>query len=86
MLVDNGIVVSRNIFRHREEGSLADDAARDGAKEVALAIIASTLTTVAVFLPIVFVEGLRLSCSLTCRKRSPSPCSPPSCFPSPWCR
>jgi HAE1 family hydrophobic/amphiphilic exporter-1 len=58
MLVDNGIVVLENIFRHREEGSLADDAARDGAKEVALAIIASTLTTVAVFLPIVFVEGI----------------------------
>jgi HAE1 family hydrophobic/amphiphilic exporter-1 len=58
MLVDNGIVVLENIFRHREEGALADDAAREGAKEVALAIIASTLTTVAVFLPIVFVEGI----------------------------
>ena len=58
MLVDNGIVVLENIFRYREEGASADEAARDGAKEVALAIMASTLTTVAVFLPIVFVEGI----------------------------
>ena len=57
MLVDNSIVVLENIFRFRQEGSSRPDAAIKGASEVSMALIASTLTTVAVFLPIVFVEG-----------------------------
>ncbi|MBQ5952304.1 MAG: efflux RND transporter permease subunit [Lachnospiraceae bacterium] len=59
MLVDNSIVVIENIYRMRaEEGKTAREAAVEGAREVAGAIIASTLTTVVVFLPIVFVEGI----------------------------
>ncbi len=58
MLVDNAIVVLENIFRFREEGVDKEEAAVSGANEVAMAITASTITTIAVFLPIVFVEGI----------------------------
>lgn len=58
MLVDNSIVVIENIYRLRSEGMSMQDASIKGAKEVAGAIIASTLTTVCVFLPIVFTEGI----------------------------
>ena len=58
MLVDNSIVVIENIYRLRGEGASMKDAAIEGAKEVAGAIMASTLTTVCVFLPIVFTEGI----------------------------
>ena len=58
MLVDNSIVVIENIFRLRGEGYSAKEAAISGAGEVAGAIMASTLTTVCVFLPIVFTEGI----------------------------
>lgn len=58
MLVDNSIVVIENIFRMRSEGYSAKEAAIAGAGEVAGAILASTLTTVCVFLPIVFTEGI----------------------------
>ncbi|WP_089284073.1 efflux RND transporter permease subunit [Anaerovirgula multivorans] len=58
MLVDNGIVVLENIYRFREKGYSPVNAAIHGAEEVAAAVAASTLTTVAVFLPVVFVEGM----------------------------
>lgn len=58
MLVDNSIVVIENIYRLRNEGLSAKKAAVEGAKQVSGAIIASTLTTVCVFLPIVFTQGL----------------------------
>lgn len=58
MLVDNSIVVLENIFRLQEEGVDSVVAARRGAEEVAMAISASTLTTVAVFLPVAFVGGI----------------------------
>ncbi len=58
MLVDNSIVVIENIYRMRSEGRSVQEAAIEGAKEVAGAILASTLTTVCVFLPIVFTEGI----------------------------
>jgi HAE1 family hydrophobic/amphiphilic exporter-1 len=58
MLVDNAIVVLEAIFRRREQGEGALEAARKGASEVGLAVVASTLTTVAVFLPVVFLEGI----------------------------
>ncbi|MBO5335636.1 MAG: efflux RND transporter permease subunit [Lachnospiraceae bacterium] len=58
MLVDNSIVVIENIYRLRSEGYSMKDAAVEGAKEVAGAIMASTLTTICVFLPIVFTEGI----------------------------
>lgn len=58
MLVDNAIVVSENIFRHYQMGKTPADSAVDGAKEVAGAITASTLTTISVFFPVVFLSGL----------------------------
>ncbi len=58
MLVDNAIVVLEAIDRHRQSGLSRREAAQRGASEVAGAVTASTLTTVAVFLPIVFVEGI----------------------------
>ncbi|HYJ78458.1 MAG TPA: efflux RND transporter permease subunit [Longimicrobiaceae bacterium] len=58
MLMDNSIVVLENIFRHRELGARAAAAAALGAEEVQRAITASTLTTIAVFGPIVYVEGV----------------------------
>jgi len=56
MLVDNAIVALENIFRHREMGKSRGEAAYQGVVEVWGALLASTLTTVAIFLPIVFVE------------------------------
>ena len=58
MLVDNSIVVLENIFRHRERGVGAAVAAARGAEEVQGAITASTLTTISVFGPIIYVEGV----------------------------
>lgn len=58
MLVDNSIVVIENIYRMRSEGVPARKAAVEGAKQVSGAIAASTLTTICVFAPIVFTEGI----------------------------
>ena len=58
MLVDNSIVVIENIYRMRQEGMPVKEAAVKGAIQVSGAITASTLTTVCVFLPIVFIHGL----------------------------
>lgn len=58
MLVDNSIVVIENIYRLRAEGVSVVRAAVQGTREVAGAIASSTLTTVCVFLPIVFVQGI----------------------------
>lgn len=58
MLVDNSIVVIENIYRLRSEGVAVRTAAVQGVKEVAGAITASTLTTICVFVPILFVQGL----------------------------
>jgi len=58
LLVDNSIVVLENIFRHREKGMEIRDASYTGANEVAMAITASTLTTLSVFIPVLFVPGL----------------------------
>ena len=58
MLVDNSIVVIENIYRLRNLGMSPKEAATEGAKEISAAIISSTLTTVCVFLPIVFVKGI----------------------------
>ena len=58
MLVDNSVVVIENIYRLRAKGATVTQAAVAGAGQVLGAITASTLTTVCVFLPIVFVEGI----------------------------
>lgn len=58
MVVDNGIVVFESIFRRRENGEQPLAAASSGTEEVAMAITASTLTTIVVFLPMLLVRGL----------------------------
>ncbi|HWM26830.1 MAG TPA: efflux RND transporter permease subunit, partial [Woeseiaceae bacterium] len=58
MLVDNSIVVLENIVRKKEQGQNVLDAARNGTGEVAGAVVASTLTTIAVFVPMVFISGI----------------------------
>lgn len=58
MLVDNAVVVIENIFRHLEEGQDRSTAARVGASEVGMAITASTLTTIAVFFPMMLGGGI----------------------------
>ena len=57
MVIDNAIVVVENVFTHLEKGKSPIEAAINGAQEVTGALVASTLTTVAVFLPLVMVEG-----------------------------
>jgi HAE1 family hydrophobic/amphiphilic exporter-1 len=58
MILDSSIVVLENIFRHREEGEGATKGALEGSHEVAMAITASTLTTICVFLPLLFLKGV----------------------------
>lgn len=58
MLVDNSIVVLENIVRKKEQGQNIVDAARNGTSEVSSAIVAATLTTIAVFFPMVFISGI----------------------------
>jgi len=58
MLVDNAIVVLENIVRKREQGQGILEAARNGTAEVSTAVIAATLTTIAVFFPMVFISGV----------------------------
>jgi hydrophobic/amphiphilic exporter-1 (mainly G- bacteria), HAE1 family len=56
MLVDNAIVVLENIFRHRQRGAPPMEAASVGTREVSGAVVASTLTTCVIFLPVVFMR------------------------------
>jgi len=58
LVVDNAIVVIDNINRHREKGERAKEGAVFGANEVGVAVIASTLTTISIFAPIMFVGGI----------------------------
>ena len=58
MLVDNSIVVLENIVRKKEQGEGIIDAARNGTTEVSSAVVAATLTTIAVFFPMVFISGI----------------------------
>jgi len=58
MLVDNSIVVLENIVRKREQGEGIAESATNGTAEVASAVVAATLTTIAVFFPMVFISGI----------------------------
>ena len=58
MLVDNSIVVLESVRRYRDQGLSSLEAARQGSSVVGKAVIAATLTTICVFVPIVFVEGV----------------------------
>ena len=72
MVVDSSIVVLENIFRHYQEGESSLNAALHGTQEVIGAIVASTLTTIAVFVPVVFVEeeaGAALSGYCHCNRQ-----------------
>ena len=57
-LIDNSVIVLENIFRHLEMGEAPEVAAEKGGKEVALAVLAATLTTAIVFFPVVFLYGV----------------------------
>ena len=57
-LVDDAIVVLENIYRHRSAGESPDEASIKGSGEVGLAVLASTITTIVVFLPVVFITGI----------------------------
>ena len=57
LLVDNAIVILENVYRKLEEGLAPVDAAVEGSREVASAIVASTMTTLVVFLPVIFLAG-----------------------------
>ncbi|MFC1852336.1 efflux RND transporter permease subunit [candidate division CSSED10-310 bacterium] len=57
MMVDNSIVILENIRRHQEEGESAREAAIKGSSEVATAITASTVTTLCIFVPVIFISG-----------------------------
>jgi CzcA family heavy metal efflux pump len=57
-LVDDAIVVLENIYRHRSGGKSPDEASIQGSGEVGLAVLASTITTIVVFLPVVFITGI----------------------------
>ncbi len=58
LIIDDAIVVRENIFRHMEMGKTPKEASRDGTAEVAMPVIAMSLTIVSVFLPVAFVGGL----------------------------
>lgn len=58
LLIDDAVVVRENIFKHLESGKPPMQAALDGTKEVALSVLATTLTIVAVFVPVAFVKGM----------------------------
>jgi hydrophobe/amphiphile efflux-1 (HAE1) family protein len=58
LLIDDAVVVRENIFKHLERGKPPAQAALDGTKEIALSVLATTLTIVAVFMPVAFVKGI----------------------------
>lgn len=60
MLVDNSVVVLESIFRHKEEGYSAREAALKGSKEIVMPVFAATLTTVAVFMALMFGSGSQM--------------------------
>jgi hydrophobic/amphiphilic exporter-1 (mainly G- bacteria), HAE1 family len=65
MLIDNAVVVVENIFRHREKGEDAASAAVTGASEVGLAVVAGTLTTIIVFMPLFFMTPNQMGTMLS---------------------
>ncbi len=58
ILIDDAIVVIENIYRHMEEGASPFEAARQGAAEIGLAVLATTMSIVAVFIPVAFTRGI----------------------------
>src|SRR4029079_5225245 len=58
ILIDDAIVVIENIFRHLAQGKKATDAANDATSEIGLAVLATTASLIAVFLPVAFMKGI----------------------------
>src|SRR5690606_5752015 len=58
IVVDDAIMVMENIFRHAEEGKDRVTAAREGTREIAFAALAATVAVIAIFVPVVFMEGV----------------------------
>jgi hydrophobe/amphiphile efflux-1 (HAE1) family protein len=58
IVVDDAIMVMENIFRHAEGGKPREQAAREGTQEIAFAALAATIAVIAIFLPVIFVEGV----------------------------
>jgi hydrophobe/amphiphile efflux-1 (HAE1) family protein len=58
IVVDDAIMVMENIFRHAEAGKVREQAAREGTQEIAFAALAATIAVIAIFLPVVFVDGI----------------------------
>lgn len=58
ILIDDAIVVLENIYRRMEEGEAPETAAREGASEIGLAVMATTFSIVAVFIPVAFMKGI----------------------------
>jgi multidrug efflux pump subunit AcrB len=58
LLIDDAVVVRENIFKHLERGKSPSQAALDGTKEISLSVFATTMTIVAVFMPIAFIKGI----------------------------
>jgi len=58
IVVDDAIMVMENIFRHAEHGKDRETAARDGTREITFAALAATIAVVAIFIPVVFMEGV----------------------------
>ncbi|MFA5074310.1 MAG: efflux RND transporter permease subunit, partial [Nitrospirota bacterium] len=58
ILIDDAIVVLENIYRRMEEGEVPEQAAREGASEIGLAVMSTTLSIVAVFIPVAFMQGI----------------------------
>lgn len=58
MLLDNSIIVIENVTRYRKMGLSVRESALRGSNEVAMPVVAATLTTIAVFLPLIFMKGI----------------------------
>ena len=86
MLVDNSVVVIENIYRLRSRGVPAARAAVQGTRQVSMSVVASTLTSVCVFLPVVFSSSIVRSLMCPCRCASATASWRPSSWLSPWCR
>jgi len=78
IVVDDAIVVLENVFRHMEMGKSRRRAAFDATQEIGFAIVSTTVTLVAVFIPLSFLTGTVGGCSGSSASRWPLPCSSPA--------
>jgi len=86
ILVDDATVTIENINYHLESGKDVETAILDGAQQIALPALVSTLCICIVFIPMFLLAASRSSCSYRWLKPLCLPCSPPICCRAPWCR